>query len=127
MSPKSQVIGWLLDGMRGDEVAAAIAEQFPWLRRDDVLDEVVAHFVTIAEADKLPYLGWALESFRDIYRRALAAGELDIALRATKELATLAQRMPGVRSPAPTDTASESGPPQRKGKSRKRLDGKESG
>jgi hypothetical protein len=49
------------------------------------------HFARSAECDRSVVIGWAMEAYREIYRQALTAEDgLSVALKAVKELTTLA-------------------------------------
>lgn len=102
-SAKEQVLDWLLEGLRSDDVNAGLDAYFEGIPRERVWAEVFDHLVESAEADKAAVIGWALEAYRDLYRRMVAAGELEGALKAVKELAALASRTSGVRSTQTND------------------------
>ena len=106
-SPKSQVIAWLLDGHRDEDIREALAFRWPEINRDAVLAEVIQYFEEAATCDKTVLVGWALEAYRDLYRRMVAIGDFANALRAVKELAALAGKTKGVRT-RPTETEASS-------------------
>lgn len=79
---------------------------FEWLRAEysrrkapDALRRVEAKLSGIADLDPRSRLGLTLLSLEDLYRRAVAEGELAVALRILRELATLsgARELPGAR------------------------------
>ncbi len=97
-SPKAQVIAWLLDGHRDEDIRESLFCKFPGVNSDDVLAEVCKYFEDAATCDKTLLIGWAIEAYRDLYRRMVAIGDFANALRAVKELAALAGKNKGVRS-----------------------------
>lgn len=124
--PKAHVIAWLLDGHRDEDIKEALATKFPEVNAVAVLAEVVQHFQEAATCDKTVLLGWALEAYRDLYRRMIAIGDFAGAMKAVKELAGLAGRTRGVRSdPKSADPAATRTPrPERR---RRRVDRKQPG
>jgi len=98
LGPKGQVIAWLLDGRRDEDILADLTIYFPDVRAKAVLAEVVEHFEAIATGDKTVLVGWAIEALRDLYRRMIEAGEFEGALRAVKELAALVGKHKSARS-----------------------------
>lgn len=81
----------LVEGSGDDDVQAIISQRFPGV---DVRAVVVAAGDRIAQAagcERRVVVGFALEAYREVYRRALECGDLNNAIKAMKELVSLAR------------------------------------
>ena len=56
----------------------------------NLLQDALAKFIKIARLPSEVRRGWCLEAYRDLYRKAVAAGEYAAALRAVQEISKLA-------------------------------------
>ena len=90
LSPRDQVIGWLLDGHRDGDIRDAILAKWPGEDPEKLCLLAVDHFAASASCDLAVVVGWALEAYRDLYRRMIAIGDFAGAMKAVKELTALA-------------------------------------
>lgn len=91
-SPRDQVIVWLLEGHRDSDIKEAIANRWPEADGKALINSAVDHFVLAARCDRRVIIGWALEAYRDIYRRMIDIGDFANATKAVKELVALATK-----------------------------------
>jgi hypothetical protein len=89
-TPRDQIIVWLLEGQRDSDIKEAIASRWPGMAANALLTSAVDHFATAASCDRRIVIGWALEAYRDIYRRMIDIGDFANAIKAVKELVALA-------------------------------------
>jgi hypothetical protein len=87
-----QVFQWILSGASEHEIAQAIAEKFPNVGAKPLIVSAMKRIEKSADADASVVRGWAIESTRQIYQQALAAGDHANALRAIKQLTELAKQ-----------------------------------
>jgi hypothetical protein len=85
-APKAQVMLWMLEGQRAEDIAEAIAAKFPGTNAAGLIQAATDHFYTVAEADTQVIKGWCLEVYRELYRRLVEAGDYKGAIAAVKEL-----------------------------------------
>lgn len=85
-----QVIKWVVDGMSEYDVANAISVQFPGIKTADVFAAAMIHFERSGTFDANVVTGWVFESTKEVYRRALEAGDFSTALRALGQIGKLA-------------------------------------
>lgn len=91
---RNQVIVWLLEGQRAEDIARAFPDSFPTADLERAITEASDHFETIARADLGVLRGWCLDAFRELYRRSLEVGDHAGAIRAVKELMQYATTAP---------------------------------
>lgn len=89
--PAKQVIAWMVSGHREDDIASSLAEHFPGSEPAKLLDAAVEHFANASRCPSDVLLGWALEAYRDLYRRTLEIGDFQGAAKMVKEIVRLAQ------------------------------------
>lgn len=87
-----QVIAWMIEGQREADIVEALANHFPGTDAAPVLAAAGAHFQNAAGCPSEIVIGWALEAYRDIYRRMMESGDYQGAARVAKELVALASR-----------------------------------
>jgi hypothetical protein len=83
------VLKWIVSGNSESDIVEAIAEKWG---EDQAKPLIVAALAKLADAgrpDPDTLRGWAIEATREIYRQAMAAGDLAAALAAVKQLARL--------------------------------------
>lgn len=81
----------LVDGHSDDDVRESLVQRFPGV---DACAAVVAAGDRISQAagcDRRVVVGFAMEGFREVYRRSLECGDLNNAIKAMKELVALAR------------------------------------
>lgn len=88
--PVAAVKAWLVEGHSLDVVAGLISEQFADLQPEELLAAVGQELIADADTNSQALRGWAMNAYREIYKRALAANDFGPALRAVKELLNLA-------------------------------------
>lgn len=88
--PREQVIAWLIEGNRDADVIESLREQFPHADPAALLSAAVDRFEQSANSRLSVIVGWSLEAYRELYRKALAAGDLEAARKALKELVATA-------------------------------------
>ena len=80
---------WLVEGATIAQVREAIGEHYPNLDADEAMAAVCDDLAADAQTDRTALKGWAMNAYREIYRRALELGDLATALRAAKMLSEL--------------------------------------
>ena len=90
--PREQVIGWLLEGHRDSDIKQAVESLWPNEDPMALMHAAVDHFAKAADCDRAVVLGWAMEAYRDLYRRLLEIGDFANAMKAVKELVALASK-----------------------------------
>jgi hypothetical protein len=90
--PRAQVIAWLLDGHRQNDIAEAIATRWPDADPAELTTAAVDHFAAAANYDLGVLVGFTLEAYRDLYRRMVALGDLPNAAKVLKELLATAAK-----------------------------------
>ena len=81
----------LIEGVSDADTLDDLAAKFPGVDARRVLAVVVEQLSQAARCDREVVVGFALEAYREIYRQALERGELAEALKAVKELVSLAR------------------------------------
>jgi hypothetical protein len=92
--PLQQVIAWMIEGQREPDIVATLKLTFPRLKPNEILEKAVDHFVEASKCPQNVILGWALEAYRELYRRTLDIGDYGAATRILKEMTTLAKSLP---------------------------------
>lgn len=85
----SAVVRWLLEGHDAFSIASKLREEFG---DGDVERQLSAAVALLEENSRVPMssvVGWALESYRTIYRSALAAADHGAALKAVRSIVDL--------------------------------------
>lgn len=85
-----QVLAWMLDGHAGQDIAEAIAAEFPKQNAEALLTAVYDHLAQVGDFDAQVLRGWCAEAYRELYRRMVEMKDYPGALRALKELERLA-------------------------------------
>jgi len=85
-----QVIQWLLEGQTETDIAAAIKKTYPRVQQRPLILRARGEIAKASEIDPDEVLGFAMLGTKDVYRRAIAAGDMPVALRALKQLRELA-------------------------------------
>jgi hypothetical protein len=80
----------LVEGVTDDDALDDLSRKFSEAEARAGLDAAVERFCLAAACDRTVVIGWALEAYRETYRRALEADQFGEALRAVKELVALA-------------------------------------
>ena len=91
---QEQTLIWLIEGIREGDIRQALRTAYPKANPDALLNQAADHFQTVAEADPEVVRGWALEAFRELYRKMYEIGDFTGALRAAKELLKYAMHPP---------------------------------
>lgn len=86
-----QVTQWILSGASQHDITEAIAANFPGAQAEPLIVAAMTDLAKAGEAEPALVRGWCIEATREIYRRALEVGDLQIALRAAKQLYELAE------------------------------------
>lgn len=87
------VYDWLIEGRAAHWIAASIKDRYPKLDSGQLIAECLDRFAATADCDRDTLNGWALEAYRELYRRMVAEGDYGGALKAVKELTALAERV----------------------------------
>jgi len=85
----AEVKAWLVAGQTMDSISEALAHHHPTADQTATLTAVAESLANDANTDPAALRGWALNAYREIYRRALELGDLAIALRAAKTMAEM--------------------------------------
>lgn len=83
------VAQWVIAGYSSHTIEQGIARLYPDYRLEDVTRSLWDHFVRQGETPHAFRRGQLVEMCRELYRVALAEGELELALKAIKMLADL--------------------------------------
>lgn len=87
----ADVLAWLVDGQRENDIREALAVEHPSANPENVLNAAAEHFLQAGQqCNRAVLVGWALEAYRDLYRQAKAQGDFAVAMRAIRELLALA-------------------------------------
>jgi hypothetical protein len=84
----NDVVNWMLEGLSGYEVCKLIADEWPELPVRDLVAQAGEHFLAAGDADPAAIRGFAIEGYREIYRKALDRPKPDL-LTALKALVRL--------------------------------------
>lgn len=90
-TPETQTIVWILEGNRAEDVADQIRQMYPAADVEHLLSNAANYFASVGNADAEVIRGWCLDATRELYRRMVESGDYVGALRAIKQLATLAK------------------------------------
>lgn len=97
--PREQVIGWLIEGHRNADILQAVAAKWPGADPAALLDSAVDHFRAAGQADAGTVTGWALEAYRDLYRRSLKIGDFGTAMKAVDKLSAMVGKLQSAPAP----------------------------
>ena len=86
----------LIEGVSDADAVDDIRVRFPQVDAAILVRAASDRLGQAAQCDRSVVIGWALEAYREVYRRSLEAGEHGDAIKAVRELVALAQRTDGV-------------------------------
>jgi hypothetical protein len=110
--PVDEVVGWLIEGHRDADIRGAIKEKWPELDAVTLQNAAVEHFRRAANCEPAVIVGFALEAYRDLYRRMMKIGDFAGATKAVKELVALTNHVQRIRTGNPgrsTDSPEQEG------------------
>lgn len=81
----------LVDGHSDDDVRESLASRFPGVDARAAVVAAADRMSQAAGCDRRVVVGFAMEGFREVYRRSLECGDLNNAIKAMKELVSLAR------------------------------------
>lgn len=81
-----QVVKWIVQGASEHDIAEAAKNHWPEQDSRPLIVEAMKELVRSAEPSADLVQAWCFEAMREIYRQAMTAGELGVALRAVREL-----------------------------------------
>jgi len=93
-NPGRQVIEWMIEGQRDEDIAEAVAAMFPGQNAKKLLAQAGDHFERIAHCQRNLVLGWSMEAYRALYRKLLKIGDYNGAMKAVASLQRLASELP---------------------------------
>jgi hypothetical protein len=79
----------LVEGHKAHDVEQAIRSRWPELDPHLLFTQAIEHFANTADSDTVHVVGWALEAYRDLYRRLVGIGDYTGAMKAVSELVKL--------------------------------------
>lgn len=82
----NEVVEWALLGHSAYNLTEAVAAKYPDFAANDVIALVAHHFCLAGQADGVNVRGFAIEGYRELYRKALKIGDLATALKALARL-----------------------------------------
>jgi hypothetical protein len=88
----SLILGWMIEGLREEEIERRISQEMPAVTRGRLLAAVAERLRQAAQCERDVAVGFALEAFRDLYAKAVTVGDLGQARGAIKDWITLALR-----------------------------------
>lgn len=86
-----QVRKWIVSGMSRHDIGELMREEFPGADGQQLLAVAIARINDSAYVGEGTIRGWCLESYREIYRRAMESGDNGTALRAVKQILEMAR------------------------------------
>jgi hypothetical protein len=89
--PAKAVLRWLTEGHDEQTIREALRGLHPEAGADAVIAEAIAELREDGKIDPDLIRGWALRSYRDLYRRMLEIGDFDGCRKAMKEIVALAR------------------------------------
>ena len=89
--PIHDVFVWILSGACQHDIEKAIAEQHPRANPRSVMVSAMQRIAESAASDPDVVKGWAIEATRQVYQRALEAGDFASALRSLKQIVELSE------------------------------------
>lgn len=112
LQPVDEVLAWLLDGHRDCNIREAIKAKWPDLDPIKLQMAAVEHFRRAAVCEPEVIVGFAIEAYRDLYRRSLQIGDFAGATKAVKELVALTPHVQRFRQNTTCDDTSETAGPK---------------
>lgn len=106
VQPIDEVIAWLIEGHRDADIRAAIKEKWPEHDPTQLQLAAAEHFRRAAQCEPQIIVGFAIEAYRDLYRRMVKIGDFAGAAKAVKELVALTPNVQRFKD-ANTDEAAE--------------------
>jgi hypothetical protein len=83
------VLGWLIEGHKDSDVREAILAKWPDANPVELQIAASEHFARAAHCERDVLIGFALESYREIYRQTLKIGDYSRSMQALKEMVKL--------------------------------------
>ena len=105
---------WLLAGHDERQITEALAVQHPGRKPQAILTAVIDHLQRQGQADPDVVRGWAIEATRVIYQKMMDIGDYANAMKAIKQIMSLAPRAVDVHDddqPADANQDTEADPP----------------
>ena len=87
-----QVLQWCISGHSAHDIIDAAQKQWPGTQSQPLIIAAMKQLANAGQADESIIRGWAVESTREIYRRAMDVGDLQTALRAAKQMHDLVKK-----------------------------------
>lgn len=89
IAPIDEVIGWITEGNRDCDIREAIRAKWPNTNPDELQLAAAEHFRRTAHCEAEILVGFAIEAYRDLYRRMVKIGDFAGAAKAIKEITNL--------------------------------------
>jgi hypothetical protein len=90
--PVAEILRWVLQGQSSRDIRQAAAKLWPDQAAEPLIVEALRELEATADMPAPLLLAFAIESSREIYRRALEAGDMPTALRAVKTIVELGKK-----------------------------------
>lgn len=87
----AQVYAWIINGASEDQINEAVQTLWPEQSARPLIIAAMKRIAAAATVNRECLLGWCLESTRVVYQQALEARDFGAALRAIKQLHSLAE------------------------------------
>ena len=88
-----KVVQWLTTGQTEADVREALGEMFPAAPPSIVMTKLGERLQAEGRPDCVAVRGWAFLALRELYRKMVEIGDFDGALKAVKEITTLAHKV----------------------------------
>jgi len=82
----NQVVNWILEGNSEFDLLGAIRDKLGGHSANDLLLKAAEHFQAAGNTEPIALRGFCIESYREIYRKALDIGDYTTALKALSKL-----------------------------------------
>jgi hypothetical protein len=105
--PIDEVIAWLTEGNRDSDIREAIRAKWPDTNPDELQLAAIEHFRQAARCEGEILIGFALEAYREVYRRMIKIGDFAGAAKAIKEIVTLLPHVQRFRTEHYNDQADD--------------------
>lgn len=89
-----QILEWMVAGHSDKDILEAVAATFPGRPADELLGRAVDHLAAAAKCPRDVLMGFALEAYRDLYRRLREIGDYQGAMKAVAALVKLSDKLP---------------------------------
>jgi len=86
----NQVFNWIVDGRFEHDITEAIAEHFEGAQPKPLIVAAMQRIAKSADVEPDIIRGWCIEATRHVYQKAIELGDLATALRAVKQLHSMA-------------------------------------